>query len=132
MARQNHLWSIHTLNKMSIEKLQARVAELEIAIGIAPGTPMTVFVVECTEHERGWGSRPDGYMAFPTKKLGEAWIVEATKDRQFGNAPDYYISYQPLGDKPASAAMVESVKASPHGFLYFNRMVELLGNHPTT
>lgn len=47
--------------------------------------------IDFTEFERGWGSRPDGYILFKAKAAAEAYYEEHWSSYPAGPAPDYYI-----------------------------------------
>ena len=81
-----------------------------------------VFVVEMTEHERGWGQRPDGNLAFVDEQTAKAYVDKETKDRT-GPAPDEYISYNLLGYRACTSAFLKTVKGK--GQVYFSRLSEL-------
>lgn len=61
-----------------------------------------VFPLAITEYERGWGSRPDGYMFFLSEE-DRAWFLKHDQEEknQTGDVvPDWYLSYglvNPLG-----------------------------------
>ena len=61
-----------------------------------------VFPLAITEFERGWGSRPDGYLFFLSEE-DRAWFLEhdrEEKDQTGDEVPDWYLSYNlvnPLG-----------------------------------
>lgn len=84
-----------------------------------------VYVVLTIEYERGWGSKPDGYLAFLSKKSADDFIKTQTKDRN-GPAPDYYVNYEHVGEKPCSLDFQLAVMASKYGFLYADTCEELL------
>lgn len=62
----------------------------------------TVFPLAITEYERGWGSRPDGYLFFLSEE-DRAWFLNhdrEEKDQTGDEVPDWYLSYNlvnPLG-----------------------------------
>lgn len=82
------------------------------------------YVVEMTEYERGWGQRPDGYMAFLTEDAANEYITEQTKDRT-GSAPDVYVNYSKVGYRETNPKFLTSIKKSPSKRIYFDRMNEL-------
>ena len=129
--------------------LQARIAELEAQVGSgglptaklpqalselqdptsvrvpAPQVTPTVHVIEGTEHERGWGCRPDGYVAFVSKKAAEDWILEYNlKHNDQVHAPDEYTVYNYIGLKECSIGF-HKVTASRRA-KHFDRFSELL------
>lgn len=75
-------------------------------------------VVEMVEHERGWGSKPDGKIAFHDVEAARLFIYEKTKNYK-GAAPDYYVSYQYLGVCPIPDKTAKLLnEGSP--FVYFD------------
>lgn len=82
------------------------------------------YVVEMTEYERGWGQRPDGYVAFLTEDAANEYIAEQTKDRT-GSAPDVYVNYSKVGYRETNPKILTSIKKSPSKYMYFERMNEL-------
>jgi hypothetical protein len=122
-----------------VQALQARIAELEsrqfynepLPSGQVPELPPvpqvtpTVHVIEGTEYERGWGQRPDGYVAFTTKAAAEQFIIDY--NRRFNNeshAPDEYTSYQYIGLKECSVGFYRVVAG--RDAKHFNRLAELI------
>ena len=85
--------------------------------------PKVLYVIEMIEYERGWGSKLDGYLAFPNEEAGKSYIAEQTKDR-VGPAPDYYVNYEVVGYKPASNAKIAEVLKA--GRTYVDKLSELL------
>jgi len=130
--------------------LQARIAELEAQVGSgglpeaklpqalfelqdptsarrapAPQVTPTVHVIEGTEHERGWGCRPDGYVAFTTKEAAEAFIVDYdAKHNTAKHAPDEYTVYSYIGLKECSIGFYKAVAGRKAK--HFDRFSELL------
>lgn len=81
-----------------------------------------LYVAEITEYERGWGCKNDGYMAFLNEAYADAFIAEQYKDRK-GPAPDYYVSYDKVGYKPACDAKI--AKALKKEYFYIDRIGDL-------
>lgn len=59
------------------------------------------YVVEIVEFERGWGSRRDGYILFPSESLAKEYVHKQTANR-VGPAPNWYLSYEMVGYKEAT------------------------------
>lgn len=117
--------------------MQARIDELqellvkacdradaaERAPVIAKPVVLAVHVIEGTEYERGWGQRPDGYVAFPSAQDAAKWIKEY--DLKYNNedsAPDEYTKYSYIGLRQCSAGVGSRVTASGY---HINRIIEL-------
>lgn len=84
----------------------------------------TVHVIAGTEHERGWGCRPDGYVAFTSKLAAYEWIDSYNK--RFNSSPrvpDEYTTYDYVGIKECSQAFLNEVGA--RGLKHFERSQEL-------
>jgi hypothetical protein len=86
-------------------------------------TVTVVYMVEMTEYERGWGQRPDGFLAFVDEECAKAWVADTTKDRT-GPAPDIYVRYSKIGYKPCSRKFAEDV--GHKGRMYVNRLSDLV------
>lgn len=86
---------------------------------------IVVFSVAITEYERGWGAKPDGYIAFLTEMEADKFISKATADYT-GNAPDYYVMYDKVGFHAASEAFVQRLETSASGYLYYDRHTDLM------
>ena len=105
-----------------VKALHDRIAELEAQLSSGPST---VHVIEGTEYERGWGCRPDGYVAFTNKADAELYIAEYNKKyNNLPSAPDEYTTYQYIGIKDCSPAFLRLVKQK--GSHHFNRKSEML------
>lgn len=59
---------------------------------------MLIHYIVGTEHERGWGQRPDGYVAFLTRDDAHRWMKDyyATVNNA-PSVPDVYTSYSYVG-----------------------------------
>lgn len=72
------------------------------------------------EYERGWGSKPDGYLIFDSEERRAAYIANEYKDRT-GAAPDYYVRYEP---QPEVELLPESQgKFRAEGFFYVDNLI---------
>jgi hypothetical protein len=83
-----------------------------------------VHVIEGTEYERGWGQRPDGYVAFNSKEAALKYIVDY--DKKYNNlpsAPAEFTKYSYVGIKECSAAFEAEV--AQKGQKHFFRTPEL-------
>jgi hypothetical protein len=105
--------------------LQERIAELEKQLSTLSSQPRMVHVVHGTEHERGWGWRPDGYVAFLDKASADQWIdgYHKTNNNQ-KRVPDNYTTYAYFGAVECSDGFYKAVQQK--GFKLFNRMSEVL------
>lgn len=84
-----------------------------------------VYLVEMIESERGWGQRPDGYLAFRSEQNAINHIRGVTKDRT-GPAPEVYTIYNPIGYKECSQSFLDKLLAKGEdGRVYIDRMREL-------
>ncbi len=104
-----------------------RIAELEDAVLASRKDEIkpTVHVIEGTEYERGWGQRPDGIIAFPSKAQAEAYIVDYNKKNNTAKtAPDEYTVYNYIGIKECSAEVYKAVLAN--GRHYTNSARDLM------
>lgn len=99
------------------------ITELEVIMGEL-GNVMVVFVVEMTEHDRGWDSRPEGNLAFVSEDAAKKFVHAQTAHRT-GHAPDEYIAYDLTGYRECSPAFFQQVKTDSRGFKYFDRLDEL-------
>lgn len=52
----------------------------------------TVYLVRVTEYERGWGSRPEGFLVFETIEDRAKFIQDMNAEKQ-DVVPDYYWDY---------------------------------------
>ena len=100
-------------------------AELEAELArIKTTVKPSVHVIEGTEHERGWGQRPDGYIAFLTEAEAKQYISDY--NRKYNNlpsAPDEYTTYAYIGVKQCSFEFFEEVTAK--GRKYYDRTSDL-------
>jgi hypothetical protein len=111
-----------------VQALQARIVELEMRLNAAPPEPQvipSVHVIEGTEYERGWGQRPDGFVAFTSEAAARKFIVEY--DRKWNSAehaPDEFTKYEYIGVKECSIGFHKVVTAQKSK--HFDRISELL------
>ncbi len=88
--------------------------------------PVTVvYIVQMTEHERGWGQRPDGNLAFVSEASAKEYVNEATKDRK-PPVPDEYTSYHMDGYKECSPAFFKRFAKEKKVHLYVHRLADLM------
>jgi len=52
----------------------------------------TVFLVQVTEFERGWGSRPEGFLVFETEQDRTQFLKDMNAQKGYV-VPDYYWDY---------------------------------------
>lgn len=66
-----------------------------------------VYVVEMTEYERGWGNRPDGYLAFATEEDADAYLKAEYQIRWGRSVPEYteYTDYEARLPRNTSIAL---------------------------
>lgn len=87
--------------------------------------PVTVvYIVEMTEHERGWGQRPDGNLAFVTEADAKSYVDKVTADRK-GPVPDEYTSYHMVGYRECSAEFFSRFEKNKTVRLYVHRLGDL-------
>lgn len=69
------------------------------AKNIVAGT--TVYPLEITEYERGWGSRHDGYLLFLSDADRIKFLQhDAQEKRKESVVPDYYLAYTSIATRP--------------------------------
>jgi hypothetical protein len=89
-----------------------------------------IYAVSMTEHERGWGQRPEGYLAFLTEADADAHIkaenAAEVKRNPGGHAPDVYWTHHKKGYLACSPGFLKRLKAeTERGRLFFDRKSEL-------
>ncbi len=72
-----------------------------------------LYVLDVTEHERGWGIRPDGYMLFIDNESADAWVKDIYSKRD-NNVPDCYDTYEGGRWEPVHETLYEKVKVDGH------------------
>jgi hypothetical protein len=66
------------------------------------------YFVSVTEYERGWGSKPDGYVVFNSEKEADYFLKQEYASR--GNqVPDYYLDYSKSGYRPISQGLANAI-----------------------
>lgn len=90
-------------------------------------TPIVAYVIQMTEHERGWGQRPDGYLVFGTEADGKAYVIKEISSRISPVAPDIYVSYDVVGYKQCAPSIIEAIAKSERQFIYVDHLKELKG-----
>lgn len=84
-----------------------------------------VHVIEGTEYERGWGQRPDGYVAFLSEEAAKAYINEYDKDfNNLARTPDEYTKYEYVGATRCSNGFFNVVTTK--GRHFFDKLSEML------
>lgn len=73
-------------------------------------TPIVAFVIQVTEHERGWGSRPDGHIIFKTEADADLWLLKVYNERRNQPTPDEYDSYDKIGYKEVKVEVIEALR----------------------
>ena len=68
------------------------------------------------EHERGRGSKVDGYIGFETKDSVMAYQSAKYADRDRNFVPDYYVNYEYIGEKLIEVSKLRKAK---DGSCYF-------------
>jgi len=91
----------------------------------APPKQNFVYVIQMTESERGWGQRPDGYLAFENHKDLKAYIHKETKDRKADQVPDEYVIYDDIGIKECCPEFMAKLQAAGRGNVYFDSLEQL-------
>jgi hypothetical protein len=89
-----------------------------------------LYVIGLTEHERGWGCRPEGYLGFLTEAEADAYIkaenaAEVARNPS-GVVPDCYWTYNKVGYREAHPSQLKAVKTNGRGRVYVDRVNELL------
>lgn len=75
----------------------------EAAEAVEIKTKYYAYIIEGTEHESGWGQRPDGVVAFKTEADATQWIAEYYKKHHASKtAPHDYTTYDKLGNHEVS------------------------------
>ena len=73
-----------SVDKVTIEKVTIDAGRL-------------VYPLQAVEYERGWGSRPDGYVLFLTSEDRELFLqADALEKSQSAVVPDVYVDYSPV------------------------------------
>lgn len=104
-----HWPEITQVESAKVIALRARIAELEKQVDnatpkLSPPKRVDAFVLECTEYERGWGQRPDGYLIFQTEEdLSKFLEDDAREKRATTETPAYYSAYHRLPARKARA-----------------------------
>ena len=74
----------------------------------------TAYKVDMTEHERGWGSKPDGSLLFDNEAAADYFLKEEYAGRDARNVPDYYISYSKSGWVPITKEQNDLIAVKGH------------------
>ena len=62
--------------------------------------PTTVYVVEMTEYERGWGSKHWDTKYFDNAEEAKAWAIAYNKEHNTASsAPDWYVQADYVGER---------------------------------
>lgn len=61
-----------------------------------------LYVCSVTEHERGWGSRPDGYFLFESEEKFKEWRDRVYSSRVSKEVPYCYDTYDGIGYHPVN------------------------------
>lgn len=61
-----------------------------------------LYVCAVTEHEQGWGQRPDGYFLFETEEKFIEWKDKKYANRTDKNVPYIYDTYEGIGYHPVA------------------------------
>lgn len=82
-----------------------------------------VHVIACTEYERGWGSRNEGYMAFMSETAAKKFCSDYDAQHNTAStAPDWYMKWSYDGTYTCSAEFLARVLKEP---VAFTRLKEL-------
>lgn len=84
----------------------------------------SAYVLRITEHERGWGSRPEGYYVFGSKDDATAFLIRETAGRT-GVAPDVYESYDHVGYHPIGPEFQRMLEITKATKVHVRRLDEL-------
>ena len=111
---------------MNKSQLETKVSDLETEIArLKSNVTHSVHLIEGIEYERGWGQRPDGYVAFKTEEAARLFIVNY--DKQHNNlfyAPDEYTKYTYIGVRQCTHAFLNAFSGKL-GYKHFDRISEL-------
>lgn len=83
-----------------------------------------LYIIDITEHERGWGQRPDGHIGCLTEAAADEYIKRKTTGRT-GHAPDIYESYSKRGYVEVSPTVYMSFASTNAESMYFDKLSEL-------
>jgi hypothetical protein len=81
------------------------------------------FVVEMTEHERGWGQRPDGFLVFETEAKAKSYVQKEIANRTKSD-PDDYVVYHLRGYMEVCLEIISRIISRE--FIYVDRISELM------
>lgn len=76
-----------------------------------------VYVFNVTEHERGWGTRPDGYMCFPDQEIAEQWRDGIYEKRDVKHVPDCYDTYDGGRWEPVHESLYNKVREEKRSWI---------------
>ena len=115
---------ITQVESAKVLELRAEIARLKAELDTSKNSSVhkVAYVLECTEYERGWGQRPDGYLAFQKAADLKAFLVEDQKTKAAGKETPYcYITYTDIGIKSCSTTFFNSIGQRR----YFDQLSEL-------
>jgi hypothetical protein len=116
---------VESMNAAQSKHIKQLLAEVEQLKAGNSGVRPSVHVIQGTEFERGWGQRPDGYVAFPSKFAAELYITDYSKKFHTSpTAPDEYTNYDYIGVKECSMAFHTAVMKD--GKKFYDKQDELL------
>lgn len=106
-------------DRLRLETDLARLQSVESAV------KPTVHLIQGTEYERGWGQRPDGYVAFLSKEAAVVYIESYNaRNNTAKEAPDEYTVYTYIGIHECSSGFARIVAAKK--LHHFNKISEML------
>lgn len=110
-----------------VQKLNEQILELQKKIeSLEQRSPRSacVHVIEGTEYERGWGPRPDGFVAFMTKDDALEFIRSYNETYNYSEtAPNVFTEYKYIGIRECSEDFV--CKTEKIGRRHFRKISSL-------
>lgn len=81
-----------------VTALREELAEANRRLAALELKEVTIHFIKGTEYECGWGSRPDGFVAFLSKQEAEEWMANYNaKHNNKSTTPDTYTLYTYVG-----------------------------------
>lgn len=110
-----------------MDKNETKIAQLEAELSqLRTNVIPSVHIVQGTEYERGWGQRPDGYVAFTTEAAAKEFIIDY--DARYNNlptVPDEYTKYAYVGVRQCSFEFMDLLIAAKSGYRHIHNLQEL-------
>ncbi|AXQ69293.1 hypothetical protein HOU02_gp432 [Caulobacter phage CcrBL9] len=84
-----------------------------------------LFILVGTEHESGWGQRPDGFMILRTEATADAWLKDYAAS-QTGPTPHEYTTWDKIGYLPVTAEVAAELEASERPAIWKRRRSDFI------